>query len=152
MYGPVPTGVASVKVPGFTPFHWAFGTIDCPAISSRLVYWDVGKLSVTVLPDVLTLVRVRPPLLIDALAFTILKVKATSAGVSGVPLFHFTPWRIVKVIVLSPLDHAYDVATHGYWIVGEARSNWISGSEMSPVAPIPGAASGGRHGMKRWAG
>ncbi len=106
MYGPVPTGFASVKVPGLTPFHCDFGTIAWPAISSRLVYWDVGNVSVTVLPDVLTLEMVRPPLLIDALAFTRSKVKATSAGVSGVPLFHFTPWRIVKVIVLSPLDHA----------------------------------------------
>src|SRR5580692_3490017 len=106
MYGPVPTGFASVKVPGLTPFYCDFGTIDCPAISSRLVYWEVGNVSVTVLPDVVTLERFRPPLLIDALAFTILKVNATSAGVSAVPLFHFTPWRIVKVIVLSPLDHA----------------------------------------------
>ena len=106
MYGPVPTGFASVKVAGLTPLHCAFGTIAWPAISSRLVYWDVGNVSVTVLPDVLTLEMVRPPLLIDALVFTRSKVKATSAGVNGVPLFHFTPWRIVKVIVLSPLDHA----------------------------------------------
>src|SRR5580693_4534099 len=106
MYGPVPTGFGSVKVPGFWPFHCDCGTIAWPAMFSRLVYWDVGKLSVTVLPDVLTLEMVRPPLLIEAFFFTRLKVKATSAGVSGVPLFHFTPWRIVKVIVLSPLDHA----------------------------------------------
>ena len=60
----------------------------------------------TVLPDVLTLVMVRPSRLIAALFLSRLNVKATSAGVSGVPLFHFTPWRIVKASVLPPFDHA----------------------------------------------
>src|SRR5580693_6581242 len=100
MYGPVPTGCSSTEVAGLTPVHCDCGTIDWPPISFRLPYWGVGNVSATVLPDVLTLEMFRPPLLIAVLAFTILKVKATSAGVSGVPLFHFTPWRIVKVIVL----------------------------------------------------
>src|SRR5580693_843781 len=99
-YGPVPTGFGSAKVAGLTLLHCAFGTIAWPAISFRLPYWDVGNVSATVLPDVLTLEMFRPPLLIAVLAFTRSKVKATSAGVSAVPLFHFTPWRIVKVIVL----------------------------------------------------
>ena len=42
-----------------------------------------------------------------------LKVKATSAGVNGWPSFHFTPWRIVKVIDLPPLPQVYAVASHG---------------------------------------
>ncbi len=84
-----------------------------PAISSRLVYWEVGNVSVTVLPDVLTLEMDRPSMLMAVLLLSRLKVKATSAGVNGVPLFHFTPCRIVKAIVLPPLDHAYDVASHG---------------------------------------
>ena len=66
----------------------------------------LGNVSVTVLPEVLTLEMFRPSRLTAALFFSMLNVKATSAGVSGVPLFHFTPWRIVKVIVLPPLDHA----------------------------------------------
>ena len=73
----------------------------------------MGKLSTTLLPDVFTLVIFRPLRLTDVLFFIRLKVKATSAGVNAVPSFHFTPWRIAKVIVLPPLDHAYDVASHG---------------------------------------
>ena len=56
----------------------------------------------TVLPEVDTLEMVRPPRLTDAFALTRSKVKATSAAVSGVPLFHFTPWRMVNVICLPP--------------------------------------------------
>ncbi|GEM_PF-5809451 len=102
----MPTGFGSANVPGFTPFDCDCGTIAWPAISSRLVYCGVGNVSVTVLPEVLTLEMARPPVLINGLAFTMLKVKATSAGVIGVPLFRFAPWRMVKVIVLPPLDQA----------------------------------------------
>ena len=64
-----------------------------------------------------------------ACVVTYLNVKATSAAVIAVPLFHFTPWRIVKVIVLPPLLHAYAVASHGIGACdGFARSNWYSGS------------------------
>jgi hypothetical protein len=55
-------------------------------------------------------------------------VYATSAAVNGVPSFHFTPCRMVKVIVLPPFDHAYFVASHGYWTVVLARLNSTSGS------------------------
>ena len=103
----MPTGFGSAKVAGLPALlQIACGTIAVPAIFSRLVYWAVGKVSVTVLPEVLTLEIFRPPRLTDALFFTRLKVKATSAGVNGVPSFHFTPWRIVKVIDLPPLDQA----------------------------------------------
>ena len=40
-------------------------------------------------------------------------MKATSAGVKAVPLYHFTPGRIVKVIVLQPFDQIYPVASQG---------------------------------------
>ena len=59
------------------------------------------------LPDWVTLVGARPPRLMSSdplvWAATYLYVKATSAAVSAVPLLHFTPWRIAKVIVLPPL-------------------------------------------------
>ena len=95
-----------MKVPGLAPFHCDCGTIAWPAMFSRLVYWAVGKVSVTVLPEVLTLEIFRPSRFTAVLFFSMLNVKATSAGVIAVPLFHFTPWRIVKAIVLPPLDHA----------------------------------------------
>ena len=82
-----------------------FGRIAVPAIDCRLVYWGVGNVSVTLLPDVLTLEMVRPSRLMAVLALSRLKVKATSAGVKAVPLFHFTPVRIAKVIALPPSDH-----------------------------------------------
>src|SRR6266568_2063022 len=111
--GPVPTGLASAKVAGLPALlQMACGTIAVPAIDCRLANWAVGKVSTTVLPDALTVEIFRPFRLIAALAFIRLKVKATSAGVNAVPLFHFTPWRIVKVIVFPPLDQAYDVASH----------------------------------------
>ena len=44
--------------------------------------------------------------------------------VIGVPLLHFTPWRIVKVIDLPSGPNKKLVASHGYLIVGLARSNW----------------------------
>ncbi len=106
MYGPVPTGLASANVAGLPALlQIALGTMAVPAISSRLVYCGVGNVSVTVLPEVLTLEMLRPPRLIDALAFTRSKVKATSAGVSAEPLLHFTPERIVKVICLPLSPH-----------------------------------------------
>ena len=52
----------------------ALGTIAVPAICSRFVYWDVGNVSVTVLPEVETLEMVSPPRLIDAFALTRSKV------------------------------------------------------------------------------
>ena len=67
----------------------------------------------TLLPEVVTLEMVRPLRLIAAFFFMRLKVNATSAGVSGVPLFHFTPWRIAKVIALPPLLQLKDVARNG---------------------------------------
>ena len=55
-------------------------------------------------------------------------MNATSAGVSGLPLFHFTPWRIVKVSDVPPVPQLYEVASHGVYLGGAARSNCSSGS------------------------
>src|SRR5580692_4281614 len=102
MYGPVPTGFASVKVVGLTELQTACGRMAVPAICCRLVYCGVGKLTVTLLPDVLTPEMSRPSRLIPGVFLMRLKVNATSAAVSGVPLFHLTPWRIAKVIARPP--------------------------------------------------
>src|SRR5271154_5021858 len=104
MYGPVPTGSASVKVTGLTVLQIAFGKMAVPAIASRLLYCELGKVRVTLLPDTLTLDMSRPSRFRAVVCLTRLKVNATSAAVKGVPLFHFTPWRIAKVIALPPSD------------------------------------------------
>src|ERR1700677_3919825 len=113
MYGPVPTGFASVKVTGLTVLQTACGRMAVPAICCRLVYCAVGKVTVTLLPDVLTPEMSRPSRLSAAFFLMRLKVNATSAAVNGVPLFHFTPWRIAKVIALPPSLQVEDVASHG---------------------------------------
>ena len=45
--------------------------------------------------------------------FSRLKVKTTSAGVSGLPLLNLTPLRMVKVRVLLPLLQVQLVASQG---------------------------------------
>ena len=45
--------------------------------------------------------------------FSMLKVKTTSAGVSGLPLENLTPLRMVKVRSLLPLPQAQLVASQG---------------------------------------
>ena len=105
--GPVPTGLGSANVAGLpTDFQMCSGTIAVPAMFCRLVNCGVAKVSTTLLPDALTLSYFTPLRLTAALAFSMLKVKTTSAGVNGWPSFHFTPWRIAKVSVFPPLDHA----------------------------------------------
>src|SRR5262249_33498355 len=104
------------------------GTIPVPAMDCRLVNCGVAKVSTTLLPDTLTPSYLTPLRLTAASDFSMLKVKATSSGVNAWPSFHFTPWRIAKVSVFPPLDHAYDVASHGVYLGGAARLNWISGS------------------------
>ena len=114
MYGPVPTGLGSTKVAGFPALlHMCWGRMAVPAMFWRLVYWLVGNVKVTVLPEVLTLEMSSPARLMAVFFFTRLKVKATSAGENAVPSFHLTPERIVKVMDLPPLPHAYFVASHG---------------------------------------
>ena len=54
-----------------------------------------------------------PPVLICGFFFSMLKVKATSALVNGLPSDHVTPLRRWKVRVLLSLDHAHDLASHG---------------------------------------
>jgi hypothetical protein len=110
------------------------GMIAWPAMFSRFMYCGVEKVSCTVslLGDVM-LVGLVPPRLMSSdpllCCSAYLYVKATSAAVNAVPLLHFTPWRIVKVMVLPLLLHAYAVASHGYGATdGFARSNWYSGS------------------------
>ena len=71
----------------------------------------MAKLSVTWLPLELTLWTARPVLLTSGYCLIMLKVKATSAAVIGVPLDHFTPGRIVNVIDFPPFDHVYPVAS-----------------------------------------
>jgi hypothetical protein len=61
--------------------------------------------SVTLLPDEVTLLIVSPFRFSALLDFSRLYVNTTSAGVNGVPLFHFTPWRIANVSDLPPLPH-----------------------------------------------
>ena len=105
--GPVPTGLGSANVAGLlTDFQMCSGTIAVPAMDCRLVNCGVAKLSTTLLPDAVTLSYFTPFRLTAALAFSMLKVKTTLAGVNGWPSFHFTPWRIAKVSVFPPLDHA----------------------------------------------
>ena len=45
--------------------------------------------------------------------FSRLKVNSTSFALKGCPSDHLTPLRIVNVSVLSLLDHAQLVASHG---------------------------------------
>src|SRR5215471_20208773 len=112
--GPVPTRFGLTNVAGFLTLPQIdCGTTAMPAICCRLVYCAVGKVTVTSLPDVLTLEMSRPPRLIAELFFIMLNVKATSAGVRGLPLLHLTPVLIVKVICLPPLPQAYFVASQG---------------------------------------
>ena len=67
----MPTGFGSANVAGFlTLLQIACGRIGTPAICCRLVYCAEGKVSVTVLPEVLTLLIASPPRLIDAFFFT----------------------------------------------------------------------------------
>src|SRR5215467_11131039 len=96
------------------------GTIAVPAMDCRLVYCGVAKVSTTLLPDALTPLYLTPFRLTAASFFSMLKVKTTSSGVSGWPSFHFTPWRIAKVSVFPPLDHWYEVASHGVYLGGAA--------------------------------
>ena len=71
LYGPVPTGFASVNDDGLPALpHCDCGRIGTPAICCRLVYCADGNVSVTVLPVVLTLEICRPAKLIAELAFT----------------------------------------------------------------------------------
>ena len=65
----------------------------------------MAKLIVTWLPLELTLPMASPVLLASGYCLSMLKVKATSAAVIGVPLDHFTPGRIVNVIDFPPFDH-----------------------------------------------
>ena len=110
----MPTGLASVKRAGLpTLAQMCWGSMAVPAMFSRLVYWAVGKLTVTVLPELVTLEMSRPERLMAAYFFTWLKVKTTSAAVKGVPSFHLTPLRIVNVIDLPPLLQANLVANQG---------------------------------------
>ena len=67
MYGPVPIGSASVKVAGLlTDPQTDWGRIATPAMFSRLVYWAVGKVRVTVSPLLVTELMLRPARLIAA--------------------------------------------------------------------------------------
>ena len=84
-----------------------------PPMLWMLAYCGVGKFTETLLPELVTLEMFRPCRLMAGYFLISLKVKTTSAGVNGVPSFHLTPWRMVNVIVLPPLDQAYFVASHG---------------------------------------
>ena len=65
MYGPVPIGSESVKVVGFLiEPQIDSGRIATPAMFSRLVYWGVGKVTVTVSPLLVTEPMFRPARLI----------------------------------------------------------------------------------------
>ena len=67
----MPTGFGSAYVAGFlTLLQIACGRIGTPATSCRLVYCAEEKVSVTVLPEVLTLLMGSPPRLMDAFFFT----------------------------------------------------------------------------------
>src|SRR6478672_13839689 len=53
-----------------------------------------------------------------ALSFFIaLNVYATSCALNGWPSLHLAPSRIVKVSVLKLLDHAAEVASHGFGLL-----------------------------------
>ena len=71
VYGPVPTGLASVNVAGLlTEPQTDCGRIARPAMFSRFMYWAVGKFTVTVSPLVVTMEMSRPPRLIAACFLT----------------------------------------------------------------------------------
>ena len=71
LYGPVPTGLASAYVAGLpTLLQIDCGRIGTPAMDCRLVYCAAGNVSVTVLPEVLTLEMASPARLIALLALT----------------------------------------------------------------------------------
>jgi hypothetical protein len=60
-----------------------------------------------------TVEKLTPSVLIVGYFFIMSNVKTTSALVNGFPSLHFTPWRSWNVRVLSPLENAYEVASHG---------------------------------------
>ena len=77
----------------------------------RLAYWGVAKLIVAWSPLELALPMASPVLLASGYCLSMLKVKATSAAVIGVPFDHLTPGRTVNVIDLPPFDQVYPVAS-----------------------------------------
>jgi hypothetical protein len=106
MNGPVPTGLGSVNVAGFTVDQMCSGTMNVCAIRNRFANsgWlnfstavfasGAVALSGTGVPSV-----VRP-----LLCLIMLKVKATSAALNGLPSFHCTLGRVLRVSVLPSAD------------------------------------------------
>src|ERR1022692_1528524 len=115
MNGPVPTGLGSANVVGSpTDCQMCWGRmLTCP-MRNRFAYWGVLKFSVTDLPDEVALVGSGVPTILSAgFLMNRLNVYATSAALNGLPSFHFTPWRMVRLSVLPLFDQVYPVASMG---------------------------------------
>src|SRR5713226_8402326 len=104
MNGPVPTGLGSANLVGSpTVDQMCCGRmLTCP-MRNRFAYSGFGKVSVTELPDAEALVGIGVPTMLSAgVLMSRLNVYATSAALNGLPSFHFTPCRMVRVSVLPP--------------------------------------------------
>ena len=68
----------------------------------------------------LALVTTGAPLVFSfGLLLSMLNVYATSAALNGLPSFHFTPLRMVRVSVLPPLEKLSPVASMGMGAAAE---------------------------------
>src|SRR5215469_776682 len=111
MYGPVPTGFASGLA---TEPQMCCDTIWVFRMKNRLASWGSAKVSVAVFPEPVALTGIGVAGVFSAGYFLIrLNVNATSAALNGLPSLHFTPSRVVIVMVLPSGDHEYFVASSG---------------------------------------
>src|SRR5437879_363847 len=99
MYGPVPTGFGSAKLVGFTPDQMCCGTMKVCPIRNRLAYSGWLKFSTAVVAlGALALAGTGVPSVArPGCVLIMLKVNATSLALNGLPSFHFTPDRVVRV-------------------------------------------------------
>src|SRR3954452_12804941 len=65
-----------------------------------------------------------------------LKVATTSSAESGVPSWNFTPWRILNVHDLAPLDDFHEVASRGRSTEFlSAKTSCSPARWVGPIAP-----------------
>src|SRR5215469_5401148 len=119
------------------PCQMCCGTMYMPPIRNRFAYSGWLKVSTAVVAFgavALSGIGGGATGVSVALFFSMLKLKATSLAVSGLPSLNFTPWRIVNVSVLPPSDQAYLVASQGVGgCAGCMMLNISSGSYTSAV-------------------
>src|SRR2546421_5605632 len=118
--GPVPTGFGFSHVSGFAAASPAdqmcFGTIiTWLAKLKKYAPAGLANVSVTLLPLALTLCRPAPVhseyRSVAGVCLSRLKVKTTSSALNACPSLHFTPSRMVKVMVFLSAPHWYEDAS-----------------------------------------